>query len=138
MESDLSPDVKFFKDFKKQWPSIDQSLPINILPDDIPFKSQSLRVLTSLLEEDNAKKCFRGDYKEILELALVLLGNKPEAFHWKKPGATHKARFLNFGIYILKSFAFHEQLAVDNDFLQSLTRLTKFFATIYVPYFLSS
>ena len=31
---------------------------------------------------------------------------------WKKPGATHKARFMAFGLLVLKIFAFSEQEVV--------------------------
>ena len=82
---------------------------------------------------------FRDDYRELAELALVLLGGKtPGHFTWKKPGACHKARFCSFGIYSLKILAFSEQLDLDEEFVQTLKQFCVFTTTIYIPYFLTS
>ena len=48
------------------------------------------------------------DYRELAEIALVLLGGElpgGKDLVWKKPGATHKARFLAFGLLALKIWA---------------------------------
>ena len=39
---------------------------------------------------------------------------------WKKPGATHKARFMAFGILILKIWAFSGQQVVKDHCLSEL------------------
>ena len=48
------------------------------------------------------KWTLRDDYKELVETSMVLLGEVPPSFSWKKPGAAHKARFCSFGIYTTK------------------------------------
>ena len=76
----------------------------------------------SLLEEDHF---IRGDYKELAELSVVLLGGNlpggklPEDA-MKKPGACHKARFMAFGLLILKIFAFSEQQVVKTHCLSEV------------------
>ena len=52
----------------------------------------------------------RGDYKESVELVLVVLGYTPPKFTFKKPGAFHKARWMAPLIYGLKMFLFRSVL----------------------------
>jgi hypothetical protein len=43
------------------------------------------------------ESCPRGDYKELLELSLIALGEKnPKPVSFKAPGALHNARFETF------------------------------------------
>ena len=69
---------------------------------------------------------------------MVLLGETPPNFTWKKPGAAHKARFCAFGIYINKALAFSEQLGFDREVVQALIRVATFITTLYVPYYISA
>ena len=39
---------------------------------------------------------------------------------WKKPGATHKARFMAFGLLVLKIFTFSEQQVVKDHCLSDV------------------
>ena len=48
----------------------------------------------------------RADYKELVELGMLLHGEVPMGMTWKKPGAKHKAIFCIFGIYICIALAF--------------------------------
>ena len=52
----------------------------------------------------------RDDYKESIELVLVVLGYTPPNFTFKKPGAFHKARWMAPLIYGLKIFLFRNAL----------------------------
>ena len=56
---------------------------------------------------------------------------------WKKPGATHKASFCNFGIYICIALAFSDQLDLNKENRKNLTRVATFLYTLYIPYFVS-
>ena len=54
-------------------------------------------------------------HQDYRELALVLLGGElpgGKDLVWKKPGATHKVRFLAFGLLALKIWAFSDQQVV--------------------------
>ena len=42
---------------------------------------------------------------------------------WKKPGATHKARFMAFGLLVLKIFAFSEQKVVKDNCLSDVVEV---------------
>ena len=63
----------------------------------------------------------RDDYKELVELGMLLHGEVPTGMTWKKPGATHKARFCNFGIYLCVALAFSDQLDLNRDNRKNLT-----------------
>ena len=79
----------------------------------------------------------RDDYRELAESALYLLGGINSKF-WRKPGATHKARFCAFGIYAMRAFAFGDQLDLDEQMLEDLGRFCQFLTTVYIPHFFSS
>ena len=50
-----------------------------------------------------------------------LPGDKPSV--WKKPGATHKARFMAFCLLVLKIFAFSEQQVVKDHCLSDVAEV---------------
>ena len=50
-----------------------------------------------------------------------LPGDKPSG--WKKPGATHKARFMAFCLLVLKIFAFSEQQVVKDHCLSDVAEV---------------
>ncbi|KAK3931071.1 UvrABC system protein C, partial [Frankliniella fusca] len=56
----------------------------------------------------------RGDYRELLELVVIFLGGalpeKSEPYHFKKPGALSKTRWMMRAIYALKMWMFGRQL----------------------------
>ena len=118
MKIDLGPENAMFKKFSDNWNDIDKEAPIKHLEiSDEALKEELISFYTDLLvKERNTKELFiRGDYKEICELALMLIaGSLPndESFSFKKCGARHKARFLAFGIYALKMLAFSDQEVV--------------------------
>ena len=94
--------------------------------------------LTALLHTRNKKNLLpRDDYKELLELALLLnpfaIGVKHSI---KKPGAHNKARWMCVCIYCLKMFWFQHQniLNYSPEFKSNLLRFVKFLLLIYIPY----
>ena len=106
---------------------------------DIKEKSvESLRA--TLTHKDKNGELPRDDYKEMAVLALVSLGEVAPggAYPWLKPGATHRARFLNFGIYILKMFMFSDQMGYSRDVVNGLQRVASFISLIYARFFLTA
>ena len=91
------------------------------LPDP-EMKEELIKWYQDLLVKENQDKelLLRGDYRQVVELAIVLLGGElPDGkkFHWVPPGAAHKARFLAYGIMGFKIYAFSDQQVVkDNCF----------------------
>ena len=86
-------------------------------------RQELLNLFTSLLEKGDF---IRGDYQELAEISVVMLGGKlpgDKPMVWKKPGATHKARFMAFGLLILKIFAFSEQQVVKENCLSDVVEV---------------
>ena len=92
-----------------------------------------------LKQNKHGENSIRGDYRELAECTIVLLGETPPGqFTWKKPGACHKARFMAFGIYSLKALAFSQQLDLEEETVEGLKQFFTFLMTIYVLHFLAS
>jgi hypothetical protein len=77
----------------------------------------------------------RDDYKEVCELVLVVLGYKND-YTFKRPGATHHARWMAKVIYILKMFLFRAQLVLEPEVVEGLKELSLFYSLIYVRWWI--
>ena len=97
-------------EFKRDhWDTIDKNDEMKILPfldlNERPLTfQQSLKheVVTELLKILGSQKdqLPRDDYREMLELCLVMLGvTPPRGLHVLRPGATHHARWMAVPIY---------------------------------------
>ena len=122
-KSDPAPEAQMFKNFREVWAEVDTSGEFKTieLPDP-EMKEELIKWYQDLLVKENQDKelLLRGDYRQVVELAIVLLGGElPDGkkFHWVPPGAAHKARFLAYGIMGFKIYAFSDQQVVkDNCF----------------------
>ena len=128
---DMAPTIKEFEKFKANWDSLDKS---NFKGLDLkPWMKEQLDIIIpfikSLLE---SKKQPRDDYKECLELVLVVLGCPlPKNFSFKKPGAYHKARWMAPLIYGLKMFLFRFQISKNKKYHEKLERFAIFASLFY-------
>ena len=104
------------------------------------MKNTAIRFYQDILANKNRNGVLpRDDYKELAETSLILLGQKPPGgVSYKKPGASHKARFMANGIYANKMFLFQKDLGYDRETVTALQRFVQFNALIYTPYFLKS
>ena len=80
---------------------MDKDLPIKTVNGKFYNKEEAIQFYKDLLQKRSRKGKYlvRDDYKELVETSMMLLGETPENFSWKKPGTAHKARFCAFGIY---------------------------------------
>ena len=105
------------------------------------MKDKAVESYIDILTHKNNKGLLpRDDYKEVAVLALVLLGEVPPGGFksWLKPGATHKARFLNFAIYTMKMYLFSEQMEYSGEVVNALQRMATFISLIYGCFFLQA
>ena len=131
------PDIGVFNRLKERWVSIDQSQPVPPTPDELPPSLRSKR--DSLLQEWVAlfsSSHPRDDYKEMLELFIVLLGGEggiPKV-KFRRPGAMHRARWMARAIYAAKITLFAVQLGqlYSSRELSNFRRFTFFVAEVYV------
>ena len=89
--NDKSPEVIEYKNFQSAWNSLDKTKITLLKPNKYLDKSKRDQVVSfcqSALERGTA----RDDYKECLELVLVVLGAMPKNFTFKKPGPCHKVK----------------------------------------------
>lgn len=127
------PEVTMFDRFAKKWKNIDATKYGSGMNDEIVLKNISAEECEDLkvfCHENLREKQPRGDYKELLELALVFLGESAHIFH--PPSATSHARFMSKGIYSLKMFAFRQQFELTIIELDGLRRLCIFLVRIYI------
>ena len=84
-----SPDNPMFSNVKEKWDMLDKGCPRVLDPVEQDLeqkKATTVEIVNSFLEEASP----RADYREVAEICLILLGEKPaRGIHWAKPGAIH-------------------------------------------------
>ncbi|CAH1114867.1 unnamed protein product [Psylliodes chrysocephalus] len=92
-------------------------------------KDDVLLFISQQLQENQP----RDDYRELLELSSVFLGNRPtENFTFKTPGPTHHARWLSKAIYSLKIYLFQEQFSLSRAEAPGLRHICIFIVLLYI------
>ena len=127
-----SPDIPIFLRFRSVWQVLEKEniVLLNIKPEAREFVPP---VIQSLKYAHQKNYC-RDDYKELIELTLILLGNKPEEIHWRIPGAVHRARWMGKLLYTMKMYLFREQkdvFSLSKKETVQLERFVHFGAIIY-------
>jgi hypothetical protein len=130
------PEVKLFNDFKNSWDGLDKRnySAINDPRLKKPFLKKTKNSVVEFLKhalENSEKYCPRDDYKEICELCLVVLGER-QNYKFRRPGATHHARWMAKIIYVFKIYLLRAELQLSTEVEHSLKELCIFYALIYV------
>ena len=152
---DPSPEVAMFKHMKDIFPHIDTTG--SFLTFDIDNKEELIELFTNILTKQNVngELFVRKDYRELAEIALVMVGGElpgGKVMVWLHLGAAHKARFMAFALCSFKILAFsHLQevrskcfskkvkgrgLIFDEKTLENLWRWGQYAVKHYVPQFL--
>ncbi|XP_073972974.1 uncharacterized protein [Rhodnius prolixus] len=137
------PNVPIFGRFKKFWDTIDKTkyksgvedtIVANIVMND---KNDLSTFITRYLHLQLSQP--RDDYKELLELSLIFLGEMPrDQVSFKRPGAIHHARWMAKAIYCLKMFIFRDEFVLSKKELDSSRQLCIFIVIVYVKAWFSS
>lgn len=135
LQASSGPDLPLFKRFRTHWITIDTSsfeilenFPQNEKKDIIKF------ALTKINEDQP-----RDDYKELLELTILLLGSTPPTgIRFKKPGAYHRARWMAKAIYCIKIFMFKRQFKIKAIEEKKLEDVCLFIVSIYIRHWFSA
>ena len=136
---DDNPQCKLFIYLKREWDSLDEA---DIQTVDLPASERE--ALIEFYKEiyfNGEKVLLRHDYKELLEIALKLLGSELPAekeFTWKKVRAVNKARFMAWSLCSVKAFAFSSLVDFSEETKENLQCFTLFQVTIYIPHSLMS
>ena len=131
---DMSPVYLEFQEFYGQWDEIDKTN-YSVLTLTHQWRRRAKRII-EFCNYHLAREKFRDDYKECIELVLVVLGCPPKNFTYKKPGAVHKARWMAPIIYTLKIFLFRQQLQKDDHEQNNLERFVKFIVFVYIEHWI--
>ncbi|GBM23580.1 hypothetical protein AVEN_196653-1 [Araneus ventricosus] len=79
----------------------------------------------------------RSDYRELVELCIVLIGrNSDSTIKIRPPGTLHHARWM--AIYSFKIFLFRQQLSLQMSEVNGLKNICLFLVTVYVKSWLES
>ena len=81
----------------------------------------------------------RDDYKELLELALIFVGETPSrGVHFRKPGSISRARWMMRLIYAYKIYLFKHQFNITAEEETGLRNLCIFGVMIYIKHWYQS
>lgn len=137
-EQSTSPTIKIFETLQQRWEFIDKKnfsdcsnqkivkkiIPKHICQDLIKFIKGQLKNLQP-----------REDYKELLQLSLIFLGDNSKKHPIiKAPGAINRARWMMKIIYSLKVCIFQDQLQpfISNSKIDALLEFSAFILRVYL------
>ena len=131
-----SPEVTLFKIIKSSWEELNlQDIVVPEIPTDyMSDKDDLLSFINNMLK---LKKQPRGDYKEFLELAKVILGESVGRkngyeFQIQRPGADHHARWMAKSIYIMKMTLLLHQIPLHLQKKKKVQKMALFVVFVYL------
>lgn len=86
---------------------------------------------------DNNNYIPRGDYRELIDLTLIILGVKNPTYKLKTPGGLHHARWMCKVIYTFKIYLLRKHLKMSYEFYDSLEAFCLFCSLLYVKQWLT-
>ena len=130
------PEIQLFKRFKGNWAELDKTAPEAMEMDDMSEhllnrRSDLLADFQYLLDGQHP----RDDYRELLELSIIVLGGQPKrGILIARPGALHRARWMAKIIYAIKVFLFRNQdkFKLTRNELSKIKRFVEFSVSTYV------
>jgi hypothetical protein len=132
--STSGPQIKLFQRFSSAWSAINSA----------EFESgTSDEQLASLLDPIKVKMLTflknqlltfqpRDDYKELLHLAILFLGDADVSTTIHAPGAYHRARWMSKLIYCFKIYLFRSQFKLTSRELSGLQQFNLFIVSVYL------
>ena len=136
------PGLALFRRLRNEWNKleIDYSnlsiLDYTLLPD---WLQQEAKSVLAWAERELEKNTWpREDYRELLRLAIVVLGGTVPGFQFLQPGPDHHARWMSKAIYFLKMKLLLNSYQVSDEEKLQIEEISMFVVTLYVkPWFQS-
>ena len=131
------PDIELFKKFRDSWSGMNKTAYESGMTDQTvalalePVKSDIVNFIHCQLSTFQP----RDDYKELLQLALLFLGeqgNTSQVQRINMPGAFHRARWMAKLIYCLKIFLFRSQFRLTTTELEGMREFNIFVIKVYL------
>ena len=132
------PNVLLFRRFQECWPRIDTQVYISCSDSHLnaelkTLKMEAVNFALDILEGKTGRHLPREDYRKLLELTLILLGETPpRGVRFRIPGAFHHARWMAKLIYVLKIFLFQSQFKLTKHESVGCLEFSLFVSLIYV------
>jgi hypothetical protein len=125
------PDILMFKRFREKWSKLKHR---KVVPQQSPIITVDDNLKAFITEQLRKDHC-RDDYRELLNLAALMIGKEVDVTI-RKPGALHRARWMAKAIYSLKI----ELLLSGNETVMELTghellglqRFNRFVVCVYL------
>ena len=133
LETSSGPNIKLFERFSQVWDSIDK-VPQSALQDTAAAgQLTDVSEIITFINQQLLQIQPRGDYKELLELALLFLGADDTGnITIKSPGAYHRARWMAKLIYCLKIYVLRDQFHLRPRELSGLREFNLFVVKLYL------
>lgn len=103
-----APFIPIFKRFKAAWDGVKRENyeGLVITSETSAFVESMKNFLNDVILQ---KLPIRDDYKELIELTMIVLGSPPAKIHWRAPGGIHHARWMAKLLYAMKIILFRSQ-----------------------------
>lgn len=138
----VGPNIPFLSRFKENWHTLEQGFYNYGTTDEIVkthIKSRQAKAIADYCLDLLNRDVYRDDYKEFLELVVMFLGySLPNGNKFRKPGASHHARWMSKAIYALKVFMFRDQFELSKEEKSGIRDVCIFLVLIYVKAWFSS
>lgn len=135
------PDIPLFKRFKAKWDTLNLNKFVTGISN-IDIKNALGNNYNDIVEYAKLKlstNLIRDDYKELLDLVIIFLGEVPPGgIKFKKPGAYHHARWMAKGIYCLKMYLFRQEFKLTNNEVNSIFHFNLFLIKCYARFWFSA
>ena len=127
------PNVPLFRRFQEFWPAIDQTSYTSCSDKRLTENLKSMKANAILFASEALTKSFpREDYRELLELTLIFLGETPpRGVSFRSPGAFHHARWMSKILYTYKLYLFQEQFHMTKRESSACLEFCMFVSLVY-------
>lgn len=117
--------VPIFKRFQRAWPDIDEETFKDGRDNIHPALIGRIQETTAFIKDYLNKQLPRDDYRELLKLSLIFLGEAADVT-FRKPGAYHLARWMHKAIDCLKMYLFRDSFPLKLSGTNGLFQLCQF------------
>ena len=147
IEASSGPNISIFVRFKKNFKDLHYDDKMAYYYPELPeLIHEEQEHLINFLRESLNKNFTRGDYRELVELSLLIItkGSEPQQFKMRHPGAMHKARWMGKLLYTLKIVLLSKNIADlfpnaqigTNTQFKKLERFCVFAVSVYVEWWI--
>jgi len=137
-----SPDIPLFKRFKAKWNTINLNkfvTGISIINIKNALGNNHIDILNYAKLKLSSNNLTRDDYKELLDLIIIFLGEvPPRRIKFKNQVRYHHTRWMAKGIYCLKIYLFRQEFKLTKNEGNSIFHFNLFLIKCYACFWYSA